>query len=413
MRLPSKLTHPVRQIARRLPTRIKVPLQLVRAHGIRRAIRHVRERPRPRDIERELQRTPLPRTGSSPVRLLVAPANFAGQGYLWARAASSTLPGVEAHAFAVLNGVFDFPVDFSVSKDLLTSSLWQERQRQHVLASYTHVLIEAERTIFGTRFGREASTEIPILRAAGLAVALLAHGTDARIPSAHAAREEWSPFADTSWELIPALEATARRNVTLLTTFDGPVFVSTPDLIDDVPGAVWCPVVVDLARWRTREPLLQGVRPVVAHAPSNNKIKGSDVIDPIVQALADEGLIEYRRIEQVPPEQMPQVYGTADIVLDQFRLGSYGVAACEAMAAGRVVIGHVRDDVRERVRAATGQHLPIVQATPATVEAVLRSLVAERDATIAAAERGPAFVEAVHDGRFSAQVLSDFLRPGG
>ncbi len=50
----------------------------------------------------------------------------------------------------------------------------------------------------------------------------------------------------------------------------------------------------------------------------------------------------------MPADAMPEVYGGADIVLDQFPLGTYGVAACEALVAGRLVVSHVSDVHAER-----------------------------------------------------------------
>ena len=108
----------------------------------------------------------------------------------------------------------------------------------------------------------------------------------------------------------------------------------------------------------------------------------------------------------VAAEQMPEVYGTADIVLDQFALGIYGVAACEALAAGRIVVSHVGEFTRDAVRDRTGLRLPIIEARADRLDAVLRSVVAERERYRALAASGPEFVRTVHDGRRSAQVLA-------
>ena len=70
-------------------------------------------------------------------------------------------------------------------------------------------------------------------------------------------------------------------------------------------------------------------------------------------------MIEYRQIVGVPHAEMPEFYAGADIVLDQFTLGSYGVAACEAMASGRLVMGHVDEPARAEVRDRTGLDLPV------------------------------------------------------
>lgn len=344
-------------------------------------------------------------------RLLVGPVNSAGQGHAWARAAER-LPGVGARAMAVRGPRdFGFAADQSVPLgDYRWSRAWQRAQRRAVLADATHVLLESARPLFGDVERGAVEAEVSALRERGIHVALAFHGSDLRDPAAHRARERHSPYAEGLWALTPALTARARHARSLIAEIGCPVFVSTPDLLLDVPEAVWLPVVVEPERWRTDvAPLAHGGRPVVAHAPSTAIVKGTDLIDGTLRALEAEGLIEYRRLEGLPSAQMPAAYGAADIVLDQFRIGSYGAAACEAMAAGRIVVSHVAAAVRERVQVDTGLAMPIVQAEADELEAVLRALLADPSPALATAAAGPAFVAAVHDGALSARQLAPWL----
>lgn len=394
-RLPAPVRTGVRAAGRRLPARVR---------------RFVRTAPRysgyvePRVLP---ARPPVPDTA---VRLFVGPANYAGQGWAWARAAERHLPGVGVTTFIFVDGSFGFPVDYSVPVQLYAlSRRWQREQLDHVTRHYTHVLIEAERPVLGTLHGSTCDGDIKALRDAGLQVALLSHGSDLRIPSEHAKRFEDSPFRDTSWESVPILERTARHNNRLLRDFDGPVFVSTLDLLDYAPDAVWCPGVVDVDAWSGDGGVLDRQVPVVVHAPSKSRLKGSQLIDPIMEDLDRRGLVEYRRIQRVEPADMPAVYKEADIVVDQFTMGLYGVAACEAMAAGRVVVSFVGDVVRARVREMTGAELPIVEATPRTLVEVIERILDDRDGACEQAIAGPGFVRANHDGRRSAAALAPFL----
>lgn len=354
-----------------------------------------------------------PDVSPTDVRLYVAPVNFAGQGYAWARAAE-LLTGVSAVNMQYVSGsTYGFPVDNPVPVEVFSrSGRWQAAQHRAVTNGFTHVLIEAERSIFGSLFDGSPAREVADLRDRGLAVAMVSHGSDLRLPSRHRALEEWSPFHDQEWSLVPALEEQARRNRAILTEIDAPVFVSTPDLLRDYPDGRWLPVVIDPVAWATDVDVLARERPVVAHVPSNPEMKGSAQVDPILRRMHDVRLIDYLRLERVPARRMPEVYGRADIVLDQFSLGIYGVAACEALASGRVVVGHVDEHTREHVRRVTGQTLPIVEATPSTLEEVLLDVLRRRAYYRSRAAEGVAFVERVHDGRLSAQVLSPFLARG-
>jgi hypothetical protein len=354
---------------------------------------------------------PPPRPPATDIRLYIAPVNYAGQGWQWARAAERNIPGVGAVSMSYHVGTeFGHPVDISVpALGYVMSKTWQREQRLAVHEGFTHVIVEAGRHIFGRVFDQSVEHQIRDLLADGIRVAMLAHGSDVRLPSRHAATNPDSPYRDASWSDVPGLQKEAERNRALFDQLQLPVFVSTPDLLLDVPYARWLPVVVDPATWAGSAEVLTRPRPVVAHAPSKSIVKGSALIDPILRRMHDAGTIDYRRIEGVPAADMPSVYGSADIVLDQFRIGDYGVAACEALAAGRVVVGHVSEHSRAHVLASTGRDLPIVEARVDSLEAVLTGILADRERYRAVARDGVPFVTHVHDGRFSADVLRPFL----
>lgn len=350
---------------------------------------------------------PAPPAGG--IRLLVGPANFAGQGERWAQAVRRHVPDAGATSFQVAApGTFGYPATYTVPRAVYHRSRpWQAAMLDHVVSSYTHVLLEAGRALFGERFRLDAFAEARELSRRGLAVAMMCHGTDVRSPSAHAERSEWSPFHDADPTLVPRLEARARRNREGLATLPGPVFVSTPDLLDDVPDAVWCPVVVEPDRWAAPDAPLERDVPVVLHAPSVTWVKGTAELEPVLRALEAEGLIEYRVVTGVPHDEMPALVRGADIVVDQLLLGLYGVLACEAMAAGRVVVGNVPSHVRRRVVDVAGGDVPLVQATPDTLADVIRRICDDRAWARRTAAQGPEFVRDVHDGRMSARRLSE------
>lgn len=402
--MASKVPAFARPAVRAVPPAVRRPA----ARGLRAVDRRVTGARAELELRRVRREHPMPGVEDLPVRLLVAPVNSAGQGWAWARVAERHGPGVTARCFALTNA-FRFPTDYQVDSTVYTSEAWGRAHERYVLRTYSHVVVEAARPVFGRRYGKTVAAELPALTRAGVEVALLSHGSDTRVPSAHAEREKWSPFRDTTWDVLPRLEAGARRDAALLNAYEGHVLVSTPDMLDDLPDAVWCPVVVDADLWGGSVTTMDRHRPVVVHVPSHSRLKGSELIDPVLSDLAAAGVIDYRRMEGLSATEMVRAYREADIVVDQVRLGSYGVAACEGMAAGRVVIGHVAPHVRERVRARTGRRLPIVQAEPDTLAEVIREVIADPDAAIATAHEGVDFVRTVHDGTLVADALTPFL----
>jgi hypothetical protein len=344
------------------------------------------------------------------VRLLIGPANSAGQGWLWARAVERDRADTGAVAMTVERpgDVFHFSADQSVPLAWYRwSRSWMRAQRSTVVSRFTHVLAESGRQLFGDTTSAPLA-ELRSLRAAGVAVGLVFHGSDLRSPRRHAASTRWSPFHEP-WALTASLELRARENLRLAHRLGAPVFVTTPDLLDDLPSAHWLPVVVDPSRWVSSRPALAGAVPVVAHAPSNGRLKGTDLIEPLLEALHAEGVIDYRRIVGVPSSEMPSHFAEADIVLDQFRIGIYSVVAVEAMNAGRLVIARVEPRVRDRIRAATGRELPILDADPDSLEAVLRGIAADPSTARTVAAAGPGYARDVHGGEMSVAVLESLL----
>ena len=336
--------------------------------------------------------------------------NSAGQGYAWAQAITRYCPDTVAANFTFTREHFNFPADHLVSANQFRDDkAWAEAFRVQVKESYTHAILESNRPVFGA--GRpDARADIRELLNAGLGVALLAHGSDVRIPSVFNQLERWSPFPDLDPEYVADLERKATAAVELFSTYSGAVFVSTPSLLSFIPNGSWAPVVVRPETWATaRLPLESGRRPVVMHAPSNSQLKGSGLLDPMLTELERQGKIYYRRISGVAPSEMPDLYRAADIVVDQLGVADYGVAACEAMAAGRIVLSHVAEGVRQHVRERTGLELPIVETTPENILEVITRLLDDPETARRLATDGPAFVRSVHDGRLSVESFASFL----
>lgn len=354
-----------------------------------------------------------PTAGHTAVRLFITPANFAGQGYRWARAVELN-PRVSARnmVYAEMNP-FGYAVDFPVRWRTVTHShRWQRAQLRALTEEFTHVLIEAEFPPLGGMFGQDIRRQVKALQDGGTSVAMVCHGSDIRLPSRHRSLEAWSPFRDDSWVDVREVEEMAADHRKLLDDLALPTFVSTPGLLLDVPFANLLPVVIEAERWATDAPVLERTRPRVLHVPSNSLVKGTAEIEPTLRRLHDEGLIEYVRGEQLNHDEMPSIYAQNDIVLDQFRLGDYGVGACEAMAAGRLVISHVSDQARGIVEESSGLPLPILEATIDSLDRVLREVVADRSRVRSLAEAGPGFVARVHGGELARSVLERyFLQP--
>jgi hypothetical protein len=345
---------------------------------------------------------------TSSLRVFIGPTNYSGQGFAWSRSLERQSGVLEARNLEVeLPGGFHFAANSKVSVSQYNRSRKWQQAEFNAVREFTHVLYEAERPLFGAMFGRDIRREINSLRESHVSVALMCHGTDVRSPRRHRDLTRWSPYADQP-ELSRQHQREVDQNLALIDALKLPTFVSTPDLLLDVPHAHWCPVVVDGSVWRTSTIPLKRRKPVVVHVPSMGVIKGTHMIEETLIKLHDEGLIDYRPFRGVAAREMPALISGADVVLDQFRIGSYGVAAVEAMFAGRVVVGHVAKKVRDMILKETGCPVPIVEATPETLELVLREISRQGSKFHEVAHAGLSFAQEVHDGRYSSSVLEKY-----
>lgn len=105
---------------------------------------------------------------------------------------------------------------------------------------------------------------------------------------------------------------------------------------------------VDIAAYKPKE-YESAERPVVIHAPSSPKFKGTEYIETAVADLKREGReFEYRRLHGVPNDEAHRIYREeADVIVDQILGGGFGTLAVEGMYYGRPVCCYLIDEIYE------------------------------------------------------------------
>lgn len=342
-------------------------------------------------------------------RLAIGPANYAGQAYAWAEAVNTHL---DASAFAftpnrLRQGGFQFRAHKRIPAPYYYAPFGRDLRASLLLRGASHVILDGYRTVFYDRNPAAFKRQAASLARRGFTVGLLGHGDDVRDPEAHIARFKHSFYLEGDDDYRRHWITTSARNRDAARALGVPLFVSTPDMLHDLPEATWVPVCLDVDEWTTERRLLDGKRPRVLFVPSQRKppTKGTQYVDPVLRRLHERGVIEYVAPNNVPHEQMRELVKSVDIVVDQLLFGSYGVAAIEAMAAGRIVLGNITD-----LTTALMPELPFVlNATPDDVEQVLLDALDDTDRLRTAAASNIEFVRRWHDGRESARQLAGFL----
>lgn len=340
-------------------------------------------------------------------KVVIGPLNAAGQAAAWA--AALRRDGLVATSVSfrprprppwARRPSFDAPPDARLPYPRMTTARGRRRRANRLLDGVSHLVLDGFVPLLGNVAEGLTGSELAELSTRGIRVALLAHGSDVRDPERHARETPGSFFPLLDPTVTARLTTRSARNRQVARGSDLPLFVSTPDLLLDLPEATWLPLCVDNLTWKPvrRTP---SARPRFLHAPSSGGMKGSDVIDPALRALHEEGRIEYVRPHGVPHSEMPGLVASVDVVVDQVRSGSYGTTAVEAMLSHKVVVAHVSDAVRGLLPEDPG----IVEAPPSSFRDAIDELLDSREQWSAHADRSHAFAVAWHDGTASARAL--------
>jgi glycosyltransferase involved in cell wall biosynthesis len=172
-----------------------------------------------------------------------------------------------------------------------------------------------------------------------------------------------------------------------------------------VPDAHVVPPGVDLRDFTATEPQ-ERARPIVLHAPSSRRRKGTE---HLVEACARLD-VELDIVEGVPHAEARRRYEQADIVVDQLNAGWYGIFALEAMALGKPVLSYLRPEVVEETERALGVDVPVVAVTKETLRERISELAAAADERRRIGASSRAYVERVHDVDRGADRLIEIYR---
>jgi hypothetical protein len=169
--------------------------------------------------------------------------------------------------------------------------------------------------------------------------------------------------------------------------------VSSYDAIRWVPDADVILPGIELAKIAPAIPSVDTKRPLILHAPSSRRRKGTESVVAAVQGLD----ADLRIVEGLTHDEAFELYREADIVVDQLNAGWYGVFAIECLALGKPVVTFLHDEAVRRTEEAYGVEVPLVSATAETLRERLLPLVEDAALRhrIGAASR--AYAERLHD----------------
>jgi glycosyltransferase involved in cell wall biosynthesis len=186
----------------------------------------------------------------------------------------------------------------------------------------------------------------------------------------------------------------------------GAEIVGSYDAIRWVPEAEFVPPGVDVRSIEPAPPSDRS-RPVILHAPSSRRRKGTEHVIAACEGLEADLVL----VEGLHHEEAFERYRDADIVVDQLNAGWYGLFAIECMALGKPVVTFLHEEAVRRTEEALGDRVPLVRATKDDLRAQLEPLVASAAERRRIGAESRAYVERVHDlERVADRLLALYAR---
>ncbi len=152
------------------------------------------------------------------------------------------------------------------------------------------------------------------------------------------------------------------------------LLVSTPDLLQLVPQALWMPVARPISelikQYGTCAPDRRALKTfggdirkiVVSHAPTSVERKGSALFFKVITALVQHNpLVEYQVIQNITWDQCLRALGRSSIYFDQHLIGAYGLAAIEASMFKAAVFCKLNPNCIDFYEKESGMKQPFIQ----------------------------------------------------
>ena len=333
----------------------------------------------------------------------MAPRNYAGQPILLVRTLREQ--GVDVHLLQYVSRTdpYAYEMDMHVHMGMGHSKMF-DTLRWSFVENFNIYHFWNRSLYFSPSYLKITGLDIPLIKARGKRVVYRFTGFDLRLRSEDMAKNRFSPFHYGYNHGFD--EELQRKYIEFLGEYVDQFVVQDPEMLDFFPKARIIPRVMNLDDWQ-----YIGVQPadcpLVVHAPSSKKVKGSEFINRAVDELKLEGLhFQYKEISGMSHSEARQWYERADIIIDQLLIGWYGVLTLEGMALGKPVIVYVREELLDDFE----HDLPIHNANPESIREQLRVLIKDSDLRVELGQRSRKFVEEYHDVRKVAADLQVLYR---
>jgi glycosyltransferase involved in cell wall biosynthesis len=146
--------------------------------------------------------------------------------------------------------------------------------------------------------------------------------------------------------------------------------------------------------------------PILVHTPTATGGKGTRFVRSVVENLKQHYQFEYIEIINKSHREALDTIAQADIFLDQFLAGAYGMASCEAMAMGKPVFCFLLEPLVEILP----KDCPIVNADIDQLEAALISYIQDPQLRRETGKKSRMYLEKWHDAEKICTKLNEEIK---
>ena len=159
----------------------------------------------------------------------------------------------------------------------------------------------------------------------------------------------------------------------------------------------------ELKKLLKKEIIPQNKAPLIIHCPTNRLTKGTSYVDKALENLKNKGHnFIYKSIENMEKKELQEfIREKADIVIDQFLIGTFGNLAIETLALGKISVGYLNEELCLQF----SKGCPIVNATVDTLEVELEKLIEDVNLRNSISKKGPDFI----NKKLNEEIIIDKL----
>jgi hypothetical protein len=344
------------------------------------------------------------------MRVLHGPVNVGNQP--WSLSQAERALGIESEVVVTFNTWLNYPAD-RVLMSAPASKRWRDQARRIAFGLRAPFRYDVLHYYFAQSYFPERMRadfiDIRMARRLNRRVVVTLQGCDARL-----AGESFRQNAVTMCKpdgcsvyqtCLTSLDSKRRHFFESVLPLADRVFYLNPELGRYVPNGTFLPYANVGVEEIALEPIRVGRRPRILHAPSDDRIKGSQLIEAALAELSKRQDFEYVAVRNMPHAEAMKLYRGADLVIDQVLAGWYGGLGVELMAMGKPVACYIRDEDLAVVPPEMRAQLPVLRIHPGSLVQDLARILEQRPDWPAIGEASRAYALRWHNPRRIAAAL--------